>query len=67
MQLPFNIQDVRLISIDGDTVKFVLANGFVQLKLDSRARAIAQAVSSQPTPSRTEPKHIFFQDGIYGI
>ena len=67
MQLPFNLDDVRFISINGDTVKFVLANGFVEVKLDARARATAQASSAKPTVSRTDSKHIFFQDGIYGI
>ena len=66
MQLPFNLEDVRLVSIDGDTVRFVLPHGHVEVKLDSRTPALRKAPQS-PTASRTEPGHIMFDDGIYGI
>ena len=66
MQLPFNLKDVRMISIDGNKFRFVLADGFVEVVIDSLASE-TRAPSSTPTVSRTDAKHIMFDDGIYGI
>ena len=66
MQFPFKLEDVRLISIEGDTVRLVLPHGYVEVKLDARGKALRK-VASEPMASRVEPKHIMFDDGIYGI
>lgn len=66
MQLPFDLDDVRMISIDGNTIRFVLFNGHVEITVDSRS-VNRPPTASTPTPSRTNAKHIMFDDGIYGI
>ena len=68
MQLPFDLKDVRMISIDGNKYRFVLANGFVEIEIviDSLAPAY-RAPAAAPTASRTDSKHIMFDDGIFGI
>ena len=63
MQLPFNLDDVRMICVDGDKVRFVLPEGHVEVVLDSR-KSLARNV--QPASLRPA-KHSFFDDGIYGI
>ena len=69
MQLPFKLEDVRFISIDGDVARFLLPNGFFEVALDSRKTRVESALPAvqSPTPSRINPKHIFFDDGIYGL
>ena len=69
MQLPFDLKDVRMIAIDGNTIRFVLSNGHVEITVDSRTGADRQTfpTGSTPTPSRTNAQHIMFDDGIYGI
>lgn len=72
MQLPFDLNDVRMIAIDGDTVRFILSNGHVEISISRHAAARQVTPStpfapSIPTPSRTNAKHIMFEDGIYGI
>jgi hypothetical protein len=66
MQLPFNLNDVRMISIDGPTIRFVLKNGHVEITLDSRKEMnrLQQPVNSGRIPPS---EHIMFDDGIYGI
>ena len=66
MQLPFNLKDVRMISIDGNKFRFVLANGFVEIVIDSLNPA-NRLPTAGPSVSRTDSKHIMFDDGIYGI
>ena len=66
MQLPFNLSDVRMIFIEGNKYRFVLSNGFVEIVIDSLAPTHRPPVSA-PMASRTDPKHIMFDDGIYGI
>ena len=66
MQLPFNLKDVRMISIDGNTFRFVLTNGFVEIEIDS-LNPVVRAPTAAPTASRTDSKHIMFDDGIFGI
>ena len=56
-----------MIAIDGNTIRFVLPNGHVEITVDSRTAADRQSLPSTPTPSRTNAKHIMFDDGIYGI
>ena len=67
MQLPFNLKDVRMISIDGNKYRFVLANGFVEIEIDYLNHPASRASLAAPFASRTDPKHIMFDDGIYGI
>ena len=67
MQLPFDLNDVRMISIDGSTIRFVLPTGHVEITVDSRTSGQRAPAPSTPTPSRTNPKHIMFDDGIFGI
>jgi hypothetical protein len=66
MQLPFKLSDVRMISIEGNKYRFTLANGFVEIVIDS-LNAATRAPAAAPTPSRTNAKHIMFDDGIFGI
>jgi hypothetical protein len=66
MQLPFSANDVRFVSIDGNTVRFDLQSGFVEVTFDSR-EAMARATSLQ-NPRPTHPaRHVMYQDGIFGI
>jgi len=67
MQLPFNLKDVRMISIDGNKFRFVLANGFVEIVIDSLDNPANRAPAAGPSVSRTDSRHIMFDDGIYGI
>ena len=67
MQLPFDLNDVRMIAIDGNTIRFVLPTGHVEISLDSRGDSPRPPTPSAPIPSRTNAKHIMFEDGIYGI
>jgi hypothetical protein len=67
MQLPFDLNDVRMIAMDGNAIRFVLPNGHVEITLDSRDAGPRSAAPSTPTPSRTNAKHIMFDDGIFGI
>jgi hypothetical protein len=66
MQLPFNLEDVRLISIEGQTIRLVLPTGHVEISLDSR-KPLPRKPAPSPTAGRTNSKHIMFDDGIYGI
>ncbi len=66
MQLPFNLKDVRMISIDGNKFRFVLANGFVEIVVDT-LNPTNRVPAAAPSASRMNPKHIMFDDGIYGI
>ena len=66
MQFPFNLDDVRMISIDGDKFSFILPNGHVEIVIDSSARK-EHAGTNTPIVSRTNAAHIMFEDGIYGI
>ena len=66
MQLPFNLKDVRMVSIDGNKFRFVFASGYVEIVIDSLKPA-NRGPAAAPTPSRTNAKHIMFDDGIYGI
>jgi hypothetical protein len=63
MQLPFDLDDVRMICVDGDTVRFVLPNGHVEVVMDSRKSLARNVEAVPPRPA----KHSFFDDGIYGI
>jgi hypothetical protein len=56
-----------MIAIDGDTIRFVLTNGHVEITVDSRHPGNLQSTSSTAIPSRTNARHIMFDDGIYGI
>lgn len=66
MQLPFKLEDIRLISIDGDTVRVVLASGCVEIQYDGR-NPFRPNGTSAALKSRVEPGHSMFEDGIYGI
>ena len=66
MELPFNLEDVRLVCVDGNKVRFVLPNGHVEVVTDARKSA-TRLTHFSPTASRIEPKHIMFDDGIFGI
>jgi hypothetical protein len=63
MQLPFDLDDVRMICVDGDKVRFVLPDGHVEVVMDSR-KSLARNVEVAPARAA---KHNFFDDGIYGI
>ena len=63
MQIPFNLDEVRMICIDGDKVRFVLPDGHVEVVMDSR-KSLPRKV--EPSSARGA-KHNFFDDGIYGI
>jgi len=65
MQLPFDLNDVRMICIDGDKVRFVLANGHVEVVMDSR-KTLPRKVEAGAVAGRGG-KHTFFDDGIYGF
>lgn len=67
MQLPFDLKDVRMIAIDGDTIRFILTNGHVDVTMDSRDTTGRQSPPPSAIASRTNAKHIMFDDGIYGI
>lgn len=65
MQLPFKLEDVRLVCVDGDKIRFVLPKGHVEIVLDERQTNRASQLP--PLASRLDSKHIMFEDGIYGI
>ncbi|MGZ8899457.1 MAG: hypothetical protein ACXW3Z_05115 [Limisphaerales bacterium] len=66
MQIPFDLSDVRMIAINGNTIRFVLSNGHVEITVDSPNSGHRLATPS-PTLTRTNAPHIMFDDGIYGI
>jgi hypothetical protein len=65
MQLPFDLDDVRMICVDGDKVRFVLPAGHVEVVVDSCKSLDRNA--SPVTEVVRGTKHTFFDDGIYGI
>ena len=65
MQLPFDLDDVRMICVDGDQVRFVLPEGHVEVVIDSRKSQPATFQGRRTSSSQA--KHTFFDDGIFGI
>jgi hypothetical protein len=66
MQFPFDLNDVRFISIDGNTVRFDLPSGHVEVTFDSRE--VMERVLLKRQPSRiAAPSHVMYQDGLYGL
>jgi hypothetical protein len=65
MQLPFNQDEVRFISIDGNTVRFDLRAGHVEVTFDSReVMERVFRVKEQPSSDRN---HVMYDGGIFGI
>lgn len=63
MQLPFDLNDVRLITLDGPVIRFILPAGHVEILLDTREAALR----GTPRSSGSAQQHVMFEDGIYGI
>jgi len=67
MQLPFDLNDVRMLTIDGNVIRFVLPTGHVEMTFNSREEASRALATPAQRNSENVPKHVMFDDGIYGI
>jgi hypothetical protein len=65
MQIPFDLNDVRFISMDGNTIRFDLTNGHVEVTFDSRE--VMERVLQPRALALSATRHAMYQDGIYGI
>ena len=64
MQIPFNSNDVRFVSIDGNTVRFELENGHIEITFES-AEIMHRVLSRKAAASGR--RHEMYQDGIFGL
>jgi hypothetical protein len=64
MHMPFNLNDVRFVSIDGNTVRFDLPTGHVEVTFDSTE--VMQRILA-PKSKGSNPRHQMYQDGIFGL
>lgn len=55
-----------MIAIDGNTVRFALRHGYVELTFDSR-EVMERLLQGGSQSERAAKTHAFFDDGIYGI
>jgi hypothetical protein len=66
MQLPFDLNDVRMLAIDGNVIRFVLPAGHVEMAFNSREEA-TQALATPGKRELADHEHVMFEDGIYGF
>jgi hypothetical protein len=64
MQFPFDLSEVRMISIDGNTVRLDLPNGHFEVTFDSRE--VMERLLKREEKA-IGGRHVLYESGIYGL